>query len=66
MIWNEYPYTDFHDMNLDWIIKTVKDLKNIIDNNLDDMIREQLDKLFIDAMYDEDTETLILTLGMNP
>lgn len=65
MIWNEYPYTDFHDMNLDWIIKTVKDLKNIIDNNLDDMIREQLDKLFIDAMYDEDTETLILTLGMN-
>lgn len=66
MIWNEYPYTDFHDMNLDWIIKTVKDLKNIIDNNLDDMIREQLDKLFIDAMYDEDTETLILTLSMNP
>lgn len=28
------------------------------------MIREQLDKLFIDAMYDEETETLILRLGV--
>lgn len=66
MFENFYPYTDYHEMNLDWIVGTVKSLKCIIDNKLDDMIREQLDKLFIDAMYDADTETLILTLGMNP
>lgn len=63
---HQYPYESYHEMNLDWVVGTVKDLKCIIDNKLEDMIREQLDKLFIDAMYDADTETLILTLGMNP
>ena len=23
---NQFPYSDFHEMNLDWIIKTVKNL----------------------------------------
>lgn len=23
---NKYPYTDFHELNLDWVLKTVKDL----------------------------------------
>lgn len=23
-IFNEYPYTNFHEMNLDWIIKEIK------------------------------------------
>lgn len=27
-IFNEFPYTNFHELNLDWILKTVKDLVN--------------------------------------
>lgn len=27
-IFNEYPYTNFHEMNLDWIIKEIKKLHN--------------------------------------
>lgn len=25
-IWNQYPYTDFHELNLDWIIKMIKEV----------------------------------------
>ena len=60
-----YPYTSFHEMNLDWVINRIKTLDYIVNNKLEDMIREQLDKLFIDAMYDADTETLILVLDMH-
>lgn len=28
---NRYPYTDFHELNLDWIISKLKDLKDAID-----------------------------------
>lgn len=31
-IFHEYPYTNFHDLNLDWIIKIVKELKAIVDS----------------------------------
>lgn len=29
---NKYPYTDFHEMNLDWVIKQIDDLTKKIDN----------------------------------
>ena len=35
MIFNVYPNTDFHEMNIDWLIKIVKDLMIAVDS-LDD------------------------------
>lgn len=29
---NEYPYTDFHELNLDWILKIVKANKDNLEN----------------------------------
>ena len=29
---NEYPNTDFHELNLDWIIKTIIELQNRVNN----------------------------------
>lgn len=26
MVWQEYPYTNFHDLNMDWILKTLKSI----------------------------------------
>lgn len=31
-IWNQYPYTDFHELNLDWIIKMVKEVTKEMDD----------------------------------
>lgn len=28
---NKYPYTDFHELNLDWTLKIVKDLMTAVD-----------------------------------
>lgn len=36
-----------------------------IDDNFDSILREELDKLFVNAMYDANTETLILSVGIN-
>ena len=29
---NKYPYTDFHELNLDWILETVSNLEKRVDN----------------------------------
>lgn len=42
----------------------VNELIGIINDKLETYIRQELDKMFIDAMYDAETETLILTLGI--
>ena len=37
---NKYPYTDFHEMNLDWVLKTIKELESKVDN-IEQSILEQ-------------------------
>ena len=31
-LWHKYPYTDIHDLNLDWILKVVKEMKEKFDS----------------------------------
>lgn len=35
---NTYPYTDFHELNLDWILSKIKELETRLDNISDDII----------------------------
>lgn len=31
MFWNKYPYTNFHELNLDWILRQIKELTHEMD-----------------------------------
>lgn len=58
MAYERFPYTDFHDLNLDWILGKVKELDGKINDNIAEVIREQLQTLFLDIVYVQSTETI--------
>ena len=69
-LFEQFPYTNFHELNLDWVLQAVKgmDVKidamnDYIQDHLDDAIRDMLDTAFIDSIYDAPTETLILVIN---
>ena len=37
-MYNKYPYTDLHELNLDWILAKVKELEERLDNITDDIL----------------------------
>ena len=38
--WNRYPYTDFHELNLDYILKKMKELEANLDGLLAEAVRQ--------------------------
>ena len=61
----EYPFTNMSDTNLNWLISTVKALEKKVNDLLQGAIEKAIDEYFnkvmIDAIYDADTETIILS-----
>lgn len=41
---NDFPYTDFHELNLDWFLKKFKDLTNLV-YNIEKKLTEKIDKI---------------------
>lgn len=53
MFYDKYPYTDFHELNLDWIISTTSDMKKSVDYLLEEFAKiKVLTKEEIQAMID--------------
>lgn len=50
-LFEQFPYTNFHDLNLDWIIKALKDLDNKVDT-IEERITEAA-KVYVDARIKE-------------
>lgn len=50
---NKYPYTDFHELNLDWVLKTVKDLLAAVQEIDGWMDQHQAEYEELKALYDD-------------
>lgn len=72
MIGEHFPYTNFHDLNLDWIIKTLKETKEYVNTEIQSMedyiqddlpglVQELIDQTIIDISmsYDSDNTAII-------
>lgn len=62
-MYNKYPYSDLHELNLDWILKEMKDLQAAMDGLLEEAIRvtKEYAKEYIDsqlASIEDDFATL--------
>lgn len=59
-----FPYTNFHEMNLDWIIAKVKELDSEFNETLEENIIQYIDdhmsQFLLTAMYDAGTKTITI------
>lgn len=61
-----FPYSNFHQLNLDWILAELKRATDWIDNtaseDIQNIINQKFNELMLDATYIAETETLVLAL----
>lgn len=50
---NKYPYTDFHELNLDWVLKIVKSLMQAVDSLDDWRAEHETEYEELKALYDQ-------------
>lgn len=60
--YEKFPYTNFHGLNLDWLLQKMQELEEKVDTEVIEEIRRVVSSLVIDDVYDADTETLTITL----
>ena len=64
-IWEQFPYTNIHELNLDWIIKKVKELDDQfnadLQNTINAYIAENLSTFILNANYDAVNHALVVS-----
>ena len=54
MAFEQFPYTNMHDLNLDWLLKTVKETKDILDNtDIPQHVRDELTEMYNDGRLEK-------------
>lgn len=67
---NKYPYTNFHELNLDWIVGKIKELETVY-TDIPGLINDTIEKMIEDGTltvalvetYNANTEELTLSIG---
>lgn len=59
-MFNRFPYTDFHELNLDWILNKIKQFENDFYTNLSETITNNVNKLLPKVIYNKDKENITL------
>ena len=71
-----FPYSNLHQLDLDWILSEVKKSSNIVndikdrvgdiaESEIDEWIKNNLAQLLLSAFYDPEKETITLKTNVN-
>ena len=67
-VFEQFPYTNMQNANLDWILQVVKKLDTALQDEFAGYIQEWIDEhyneLFFNASYNADTETIVFAKGV--
>lgn len=67
-VFEQFPYTNMQNANLDWILQVVKKLDTAIQDEfagyIQAWINEHYNELFFNASYNAETETIAFAKGV--
>lgn len=65
MLFEQFPYTNFHEINLDWLLNRVKEMeREFVDYkaSVTTIIKENLSEIAFSAIYDAGKRTIYLNV----
>lgn len=66
-VFEQFPYTNMQNANLDWVLNVVRQVEAAMGDGFDKYIsawiEQNYNKLFFNASYDAETETIIFAKG---
>lgn len=65
MLFEQFPYTNFHEINLDWLLKRVKEMEREFEDykaSVTTIIKEHLSELAFSALYVAGERTIYLNV----
>lgn len=60
----QYPYTNFHELNLDWIVSKMQELEARFTTEIVARIKAVMAKAFVSIAYDADTESITFDINV--
>ena len=69
-MYENFPYTNMHNLNLDWFLNQFKEIKDRFDSQLNDtliaLINKYFDRIMIDSIYNHDIMQIELKKNICP